>query len=89
MTVHSFFESLMCVTYINSVTYEAFYFVDYTLYLNLSSGINATKALAHVLGKKGMDIKSCYIPKDKSHITRYQELQHYKQTRKGVLLDYS
>ena len=36
-----------------------------------------------------MHIKSCFVPKDKSHITRHQELQHYKQTRKGVLLDYS
>ena len=40
-------------------------------------------------GKKGMHIKSCYVAKDKAHTTRYQELQHYKQTRKGVLLDYS
>ena len=52
-------------------------------------GINATKALAHVLRKKGMDIKSCYVPKDTAHMTRYQELHHYKQTRKGVLLGYS
>ena len=36
-----------------------------------------------------MYIKSCYVPKDKSHITRYQELHNYKQTRKGFLLDYS
>ena len=50
---------------------------------------NATKALAHVLEKKGMHIKGCDVAKDKSHITRYQELQHYKQTRKGVILDYS
>ena len=34
--------------------------------------INATKSIAHVLGKKGMHIKSCYVPKDKYHITRYQ-----------------
>ena len=33
-------------------------------------GINATKALAHVLGKKGMHIKSCYVSKEKSHTTR-------------------
>ena len=52
-------------------------------------GINDTKALAHVLGKKGMHVKSCYVPNDKAHITIYQELNHYKQTRKGVLLDYS
>ena len=36
-----------------------------------------------------MHIKSCYVAKEKSHITRYQELQHYKYTRKGVLLYYS
>ena len=36
-----------------------------------------------------MYIKSCYVPKYKDHITRHQELQHFKQTRKGVLLDYS
>ena len=29
MIVHSFFESLMSDTYLNSVTHEAFYFVDY------------------------------------------------------------
>ena len=51
-------------------------------------GINATKALAHVLGKKGMHIKICYVAMEKDHIKRYQELQHYKQTLKGVLLDY-
>ena len=39
-------------------------------------GINYTKALAHVLGNKVMHIKICYVPKDKAHITRYQELQH-------------
>ena len=58
------------------------------LWLNtIFQGINATKALANVLGKKGMHIKSCYVPKEKSHITRYQELQHYKQTQKVLLLD--
>ena len=36
-----------------------------------------------------MHIKSCYVSKDKAHTTRYQELQHYKQTQKGALLDYS
>ena len=60
------------------------------LWCNTSfQGINATKDLAHVLGKKGIHIKSCYVPKEKSHIPRYQELQHYKQTRKGVLFYYS
>ena len=42
-----------------------------------------------LLGKKGIHIKSCYVPKEKSHITIYQELHHFKQTRKGALLDYS
>ena len=36
-----------------------------------------------------MHIKSWYVAKDKSHITRYQELQHYKQAQKGILLDYT
>ena len=36
-----------------------------------------------------MNIKSCYVSKEKSHITRYQELQHFKQAWKGVLIDYS
>ena len=52
-------------------------------------GIDATKAIDHLLGKKGMHIKSCYVAKYKAHTTRYQELQHYKQTWKGVLLYYS
>ena len=29
MTIHYFFESLLSVTYINSVTHGEFYFVDY------------------------------------------------------------
>ena len=40
--------------------------------------INGTKAIAHILGKKGMYIKSCYVDKDKAHTTIYQELQNYK-----------
>ena len=52
-------------------------------------GINATKAISQVLGKEGTHIKICYVDKEKAHITRYQELQHHKQTQKGVLLDYS
>ena len=36
-----------------------------------------------------MHIKSFYVPMDKAHITRYQELQHLKQAGKGVILDYS
>ena len=45
----------------------------------LFQGINATKDIAHVMGKKGVHLKRCCVPKDKYHITRYQELQHYKQ----------
>ena len=60
------------------------------LWCNTSlQGISATKALAHVLGKKGIHIKSFYVPKHKAHINRYQQLHHYKQTQKGDLLDYS
>ena len=42
----------------------------------VSQGINATKDLAHVLGKKGIHIKSCYVTKEKAHITIYQELHN-------------
>ena len=52
-------------------------------------GINATKALACVFGKKFMHIKSCYVTKDKDHTTRYQDLQNYEQACKGILHDYS
>ena len=62
---------------------------QFLLFNTSFQGINDTKALVHVLGKKGIHIKSCYVPKDKYHITRYQEVQHYKQTWKGVLIDYS
>ena len=35
------------------------------LWFNQSfQGINATKAISHVLGKKGTNIKSCYVDKD-------------------------
>ena len=30
MNIHSFFESLLSITYINSATHGSFYFVDYT-----------------------------------------------------------
>ena len=36
-----------------------------------------------------MHIKICCVTKDKSHITRYQELQHFKQDQKCVISDYS
>ena len=57
------------------------------LWCNTSfQGINSTKDLDQVLGKKGMHIKRCYVPKEKSHITRYQEIQHFKQAWKVLLL---
>ena len=53
--------------------------------LKYPNEFNATKALSSVLGNKG--INSCYIPKGKSHITRYQELQNFKQAWKGIIID--
>ena len=38
--------------------------------------INANKALVRVLGKNVKNIKICYVPQEKAHIRRYQELQH-------------
>ena len=35
-------------------------------------GINATKALAHVIGTKSMHIKRCTASIDQAHISRYK-----------------
>ena len=50
--------------------------------------INATKSISHILGKKGIYIKSCYVPKDKAHIKIYQGPQKYKQAQKVALHEY-
>ena len=52
-------------------------------------GINATKALAHVIRTKCMHIKRCTASIDKAHISRYKELQQIKAAKKGLLNDYS
>ena len=52
-------------------------------------GINATKALAHVIGTKSMHIKRCTDSIDQAHISRYKELQKIKDAKKGLLNDYS
>ena len=36
MTVNSFFESLLSVTYKNGVTHRAFYFVDYSFRMSFN-----------------------------------------------------
>ena len=38
-------------------------------------GINSTKALAHVIGTKSMNIKICTASIDKAYLSRYKELQ--------------
>ena len=52
-------------------------------------GINNTTALACVMGKKGTYIKYIMFLIKNIYITRYQELQKYKQDRKGVINKYS
>ena len=52
-------------------------------------GVNATKALAHVIGTKCMHIKRCTASIDKAHISRYKELQKIKAAKKGLLNDHS
>ena len=52
-------------------------------------GINATKAVAHVIGTKCMHIKWCTASIDEAHISRYKELQQIKAAKKGLLNDYS
>ena len=49
-------------------------------------GINATKALAHVIGTKCMHIKRCTASIDQAHISRYKELQQIKVAKKGLLM---
>ena len=48
-------------------------------------GINATKALAHVLGIRIMHIKSFLTPFGKHHLSRYKELQNYKADKMTVI----
>ena len=60
------------------------------LWCNTSfQGINDTMDIDHIPRKKSMYIKIYYVPKDKSNITRYQELYNFKQAQKGVLHEYS
>ena len=51
--------------------------------------MNATKALACVIGTKGMHIKRCTALIDKAYLSRYKELQKIKAAKKGLLNDYS
>ena len=52
-------------------------------------GINATKALAHVIGTKSMHIKRCTASIDQAYLSRYKELQQIKAAKKVLLNDYS
>ena len=52
-------------------------------------GINATKALAHVIGTKIMHIKRCTASIDQAYLSRYKELQQIKAAKKGLLNEYS
>ena len=52
-------------------------------------GINATKALAHVIGTKSMHIKRCTASIDQAYFSRYKELQKMKAAKKGLLNNYS
>ena len=52
-------------------------------------GINAKKALAHVIGTISMHIKRCTASIDQAHLSRYKELQQIKASKKGLLKYYS
>ena len=52
-------------------------------------GINAKKALAHVIGTKIMHIKRCTASTDQDYLSRYKELHKIKSAKKGLLNDYS
>ena len=49
--------------------------------------INATKALYHVLGIRGMNIKIFFPEIDKHHLSTYKYLQKYKSAKKTVISD--
>ena len=52
-------------------------------------GINATKALAHVIGTKSVHIKRCTASNDQAYLSRYKELHKIKAAKKGLLNNYS
>ena len=52
-------------------------------------GIDATKALALVIGTKIMHIKRCTASIDQAHLSRYKDLHQIKASKKGLLNDYS
>ena len=52
-------------------------------------GINATKALSHVIGTKFMHIKRCTASIDQAYLSRYKQLQKIIAAKKGLLNDYS
>ena len=52
-------------------------------------GINATKALAHVIETKRMHINRYRASIDKAHLSRYKDLKQIKDSREGILNDYS
>ena len=52
-------------------------------------GINATKAIAHVIGTKCVHIKRRRASIDQDHLSRYKDLQQIKAAKKGLLNDYS
>ena len=52
-------------------------------------GINAKKALAHVIGTKCMHIKRCTASIDKTYLSRCNELHIIKASKKRLLNSYS
>ena len=56
---------------------------------NTSQVINNTKALARVLGTKGIHINICFAAIYKACITRYKQLQHFKAASKVIIEDCS
>ena len=46
-------------------------------------GINATKSLAHVQGKKGMHIKSCYVAMEKSSYNKIPKTLEFQTGSEG------
>ena len=56
---------------------------------NIFQGIKSNKALDNVLKNNYMHIKSCFASIDNAHLTIFQQLHNFKDSRKGVIKSYS
>ena len=56
---------------------------------NKFQGINTTKYLAHIIGTKCIHINICRASIDQAYLSKYKGLQKIKDSKKGILINYS